>query len=102
MNNGPTGPVHPDWEVIQGEAYYVNRVSPGADYLHRLPQSFVPPPHPFPHCDCTACEVRRLKAQVDTLTQERDAARAEHQRWLDEAWKRGQFQAGANKEKLNG
>jgi len=75
MSDGPTGPVSPDWEVIQGEAFYVNRMSADASYLTR---SFDPPvvSHPFPTCDCSACEIRRLKDQIQQLTRERDEARA--------------------------
>ena len=74
MSDGPTGPVYPDWEFIQGDAFYVNRMTSDASYLTRA--ATLPPPitHPFPTCDCSACEIRRLKDQIQQLTKERDEA----------------------------
>ena len=82
MTDGPTGAVYPDFEIIQGEAFYVNRVQTNANYLGTLP---LPPPitHPFPTCDCSACEIRRLKEQIQQLTVENEALKrgCEGLRW---------------------
>ena len=101
MTNGPSGPQYPDFELIQGEAFYVQRsIAPAVPIASAL--ASMPIAHPSPTCPCGACEVRRLQAQVETLTKERDAARAEHQRWLQEAWQRGVNQSATMKQQTYG
>ena len=92
MTNGPTGPQYPDFELIQGEAFYVQRSAAPV-------QSG---PVPFVACECSACQIRKLQAQIDTLTQERDAARAEHEQWLRDAWQRGVSQSATVKQQTYG